>query len=234
MASREHVTDLIPAYALDCLDETETLQVAGHLADCAACRAELEAYQGIVDQLALAVPLTEPPARLKGKLSRRLQPRQPGAGPGWPDRIKPRAASLWPVAALVVVVALLASNLLLWRSLRQISRQPSPGLPAVQLSGTDAAPGASGVIVLSADGEYGTLVVDRLPPLSPDQQYQLWLIEAGQRTSGGLLTVGEDGYGALWVSAAQPLASYDAFGVTIEPAGGSPGPTGPRVLGGAH
>jgi anti-sigma-K factor RskA len=75
----------------------------------------------------------------------------------------------------------------------------------------------------------GTLIADHLEPLSPDQQYQLWLIENGDRLDGGVFDVGDDGYGSLTVRAPEPLDSY-AFGVTIEPAGGSPGPTGPRVL----
>jgi anti-sigma-K factor RskA len=70
--------------------------------------------------------------------------------------------------------------------------------------------------------------VDHLEPLGPDQQYQLWLIKDG-RISGGVFDVGDDGYGSLTVRAPDPLDSY-TFGVTVEPAGGSPGPTGPRVL----
>jgi anti-sigma-K factor RskA len=30
----------------------------------------------------------------------------------------------------------------------------------------------------------------------------------------------------------QPLKAFSTFGITIEPAGGSPGPTGDKVLGG--
>ena len=52
----EHVLDLLPAYALDCLDEDETIQVAEHLAACSTCQAELLAYQATVAQLALAAP----------------------------------------------------------------------------------------------------------------------------------------------------------------------------------
>jgi anti-sigma-K factor RskA len=33
------------------------------------------------------------------------------------------------------------------------------------------------------------------------------------------------------VVAPQPLDTYSALGITIEPAGGSPAPTGPKVLG---
>jgi anti-sigma-K factor RskA len=59
----------------------------------------------------------------------------------------------------------------------------------------------------------------------------LWLIQDGQRTSGGVFSVSDEGYGSLWISSPEPLATYSAFGITIEPAGGSPGPTGDKVLG---
>jgi anti-sigma-K factor RskA len=102
----------------------------------------------------------------------------------------------------------------------------------ITLTGTASVPGASGLIVASMDGLHGTLVVDNLPVLDKNHAYQLWLIKDGQRTSGGVFSVGPDGYGALWVTAPKPLLDYPNFGVTIEPAGGSPGPTGEKVLGG--
>jgi anti-sigma-K factor RskA len=58
-----------------------------------------------------------------------------------------------------------------------------------------------------------------------------WLIENGQRTSGGVFSVSQEGYGSLRVSSPQPLSNYSAFGITVEPVGGSPGPTGNKVLG---
>jgi anti-sigma-K factor RskA len=88
------------------------------------------------------------------------------------------------------------------------------------------------MLVISRDGEHGTLVVDKLPPLDEHQQYQLWLIDDGTRTSGGVFSVKEDGYASLWVGAPKALGSYKRFGITIEPEGGSPEPTGIRVLAG--
>lgn len=105
-------------------------------------------------------------------------------------------------------------------------------MQVVALQGTDLVPRASGLIVISPDGQHGTLVVDELPALDESQEYQLWLIRDGQRTSGALFSVSEDGYGNKWIDAPEPLTNYSSFGVTIEPAGGSPGPTGEKVLGG--
>jgi len=89
-----------------------------------------------------------------------------------------------------------------------------------------------GMLVISKDGNYGTLIVENLPPLDQAYQYQLWLIKDGQRTSGGVFSVNEDGYGVLYVLSKKSLISYPSFGITVEPAGGSSSPTGDKVLSG--
>jgi anti-sigma-K factor RskA len=141
--------------------------------------------------------------------------------------------------SLALILLLGASNLFLWQRLnrvetdyQQISDQYQNTLRTVPLMGTDVKPDAIGLLVISKDGTHGTVVVDRLPVLDETQEYQLWLIKDGQRTSGGVFSVDEDGYGAKWIGSPDPLASYQSFGLTIEPAGGSPAPTGEKVLGG--
>ena len=68
-----HVTDQIPAYALDCLDAEEAFQVEAHLTVCAACRAELEAYRATAAQLGLAAPQVRPPLGLKASILGRVK-----------------------------------------------------------------------------------------------------------------------------------------------------------------
>jgi anti-sigma-K factor RskA len=237
MAIEQHVTDLIPAHALGCLDREEEILVSEHLAGCALCREELEAYQRVVDQLPLAAPEVAPSLDLKGRLMDRVQPTPASSTsreqePWWKGffRIWRRVAPAWGVISLVLIIALLASNINL-RGKAEGDGVSEAGMRAVTLYPTDAAPEATGTLILSIDGEHGTLVVDGLPPLDEAYQYQLWLIKDGQRTSGGLLSVNRDGYGALWVKAPEPLASYPSFGMTVEPEGGSPRPTGEKVLG---
>jgi anti-sigma-K factor RskA len=240
MSGTIHVIDLLPAYALGCLDEEDLVRVSEHLADCAECRAGWHAYQATADQLALAAPDVAPPADLKGRLMRRIDPQEPAgvseSRTSWWDKlthVMRRTAPAWGLAGLLVILALVLSNVWLWG---QISRYPGAAQPGplrtIPLTSTEAAPRASGLMVVSADGEHGTLVVDGLPPLDARHQYQLWLIRDGRRTSGGVFSVDAEGYGSLWVASPQPLSSYSSFGITIEPAGGSPGPTGQKVLGG--
>jgi anti-sigma-K factor RskA len=239
MSVGPHVDELLAAYALDCLDQGEKEEVTRHLAQCAQCRAELNAYQEVAALLPFGGSLVDPPPDLKARLLAQVESQsRPDSrpAPGWIDRIlgwTRRSAPLWGTVSLVLVVLLGISNLLLWGQVRQMQSTLPSQMQFVRMSGTDAAPAAQGVIVIGADGDHGTLVVDKLPPLQADKQYQLWLIDDGKRTDGGVFSVDRDGYGSLWVSSPRPLASYPSFGVTIEPQGGSPGPTGQKVLGGS-
>jgi anti-sigma-K factor RskA len=240
MANDVHMIELLPAYALGCLEEEEAVQVAEHLATCPECRVELLSYQAVVDRLVLAVPHVAPPAELKQKVMGGLQTSriEPAIGPRrfWWQRLAGlfQSAPAWGIASLALVVLLVLSNLWWWQRAGGDRPITTPGgMQVVAMVGTDSAPDAVGTLVVSQDGEYGTLVVDGLPSLDQSHQYQLWLIRDGQRTSGGVFSVNPEGYGALWLSSSEPLSSYSAFGVTIEPAGGSPGPTGDKVLGGS-
>lgn len=87
-------------------------------------------------------------------------------------------------------------------------------------------------IYLMPDRSTAYLLADGLPALPEGRVYQLWLIRDGTRVSGGTFRPEPGGRGRLAVDAPETLSRYQAIGVTIEPAGGSPGPTTPRVFGG--
>ena len=240
MANELHVLDLIPAYALDCLDGEESQAVAAHLASCTECQGALLSYQEVIGQMAYAVPQVDPPASVKAALMAQIQAdRQASPAallrkPWWEmlwDFI-PRLTPAWAVASLALIGFLVISNLFLWNQVRDLRLRQDESMVVVALNGTEMTPQSSGSIVISRDGKYGTLVVDQLPVLDESQQYQLWLIKDGQRTSGGAFSVNKHGYGSMEIWSRQPLGSYGSFGITIEPFGGSPGPTGDKVLGG--
>ena len=242
MADEIHVTDSLATYALGCLEENEIRAVSEHLATCPLCRAELASYVELTAQLGRSVPQAEPPAGLKQSILARLQVSDAKIAaeqePSWWERLRSRlqGSPTWAAASLVLILVLGFSNLLLWQQVRELQS----GVPASQeqlktvvLDGSAVVPGATGMIVISLDGMHGTLVVDELPVLDESHEYQLWLIEENEeRTSGAVFSVSPDGYGSVWVGSPQPLISYAGFGVTIEPTGGSPQPTGERVLGG--
>ena len=236
MFEQEHVVDLIPGYALGSLDEEEKQAVTRHLSGCDGCRAELLTYQAVTDQLGFAVPARTPPAALKARVmdkilaqNRPAQPARERRGIGEMFRFLSIA---WSLASLAIVLALVVSNLSMARQVRELQAVVhQTDFQTLALAGTDATPDASGVIIISPDGRYGTVVVEQLPTLDEAHQYQLWLLKDGERTSGGVFSVGRAGYGSMYVRSPEPLNSYTSFGITIEPAGGSPGPTGEKVLG---
>lgn len=237
MQQTEHQTiiDLIPAYALNSLDADETELVTRHLASCAGCRRELAAYESVVDVLPLAAPEIEPSGALKGRLMRQIRA-APGEKAASPQTTPSRwqqfilvmsdflAGPRWRPIAVLVVLVILIGSFFVWRQ---------SNLPSAEfvLTATEAAPGAQGVIEVMANGRQATLTVTGLPELDPARQYQLWLIKDGQRISGGVFSVRADGSQTITIDAPQPVPDYAAYGITIEPAGGSPGPTGERVLG---
>jgi anti-sigma-K factor RskA len=100
-------------------------------------------------------------------------------------------------------------------------------------------------IVVIDDGEvYGTLVYDPhgqiavlnvwgLETLPNGQDYQVWLIEPDQtRISGGIFqSSDQSAYVSFIIESPNSFESFVGLGVTIEPTGGSPDPTGPRIFG---
>ena len=238
MLGESHVIDLLADYLLNALGEEQTFQVAKHLEACDACRVEMLAYQQILSDLPLALATADPPGEMKVRLLRQIETGNQTAPPvDKPSRFQPlvnrikNSAPTWGLASLALVVILMISNVFLWRQAKQTGQPDQSTMKVIQIEGTENAPEAVGTIVLSTTGEYGTLVVDRLPTLNPNQQYQLWLILDGRRTSGGVFSVSDEGYFSLPILSPLPLNSYQAFGITIEPTGGSPQPTGKKVMG---
>ncbi|MCA9953794.1 MAG: anti-sigma factor [Anaerolineales bacterium] len=240
-----HVTDQLAAYALNVLDADEAAEVAAHLAVCQVCQEELQAYQEVVGAMATAVPIIAPPPTLKQQLMHGIRqetrPETAVAPKAPPSIAAPTQPSWWhnvrdwfqqrPIlqpVLLLVVALLLVSNFQLRQRLADADRPA--GFGTVTLAGSAETEAATGIIIISANGLQGTLVVQDLPVLPESQAYQLWLIKDGHYTSGGVFNVNENGYRAIWVVSEDPLASYTSFDVTLEPAGGSTYPTGNTVL----
>ena len=230
-----HVTDSIPAYALDCLDPDEKEQVARHLAGCSTCQAEISAYQSLVGELSLAAPVSSPPRRLRQAILQKAasSPSELVSQPGFFSRIGQffRAAlPAWGLVSLVLVVVLAVTNVITYQ---QLQSRPNPSaFHVVSMASTDPSQPATALLVISDAGKFGTLVTDNMKLLDSQQQYQLWLVKDGKRTSGGVFSVNSSGYGWLRIESQTNLLEFQSFGVTIEPKGGSPSPTGAKVLGG--
>jgi anti-sigma-K factor RskA len=75
------------------------------------------------------------------------------------------------------------------------------------------------------------LILNGLASLPADQTYELWLIPSdGDPVSAGLVQVTADGTTVSQIPMPSQPQEFAAVGLSIEPAGGSPQPTGPIVL----
>ena len=115
------------------------------------------------------------------------------------------------------------------------SMTASPGVSVSLLRGTEHLPDAWGMVACCADtgDDLAALIaVLNLDELSQEKTYQVWVITKYQKLSVGLLDVDSTGYAQAVIIPGVPFSQIEAIGITVEPAGGSHGPTGARVLAG--
>ncbi len=257
MSICDELEELIPAFMLGALSADERARVEKHLAECSNLSELVVAYGRVVDLLPHAATPVEPRAELKYRVLAATMsqtprhvavPKKRGAI-AWPSFFSGflRSPAL-AVVAMLLIVALGVWNIALQnqmaeqkafeqRVLTELSRQRdflnviaySDDKPK-RLQGTEAAARAAGRLYGAPNENTFALILNDLPPLSSNQVYQVWLIDAeGKRVSGGTFKVDDHGRGWLWGRAANVLNQYRAVGITIEPLGGSPQPTGVRV-----
>lgn len=87
-------------------------------------------------------------------------------------------------------------------------------------------PGGTGTAVRTEHN--AVMVAAQLPPLATGRTYQLWLIHDKVPVSAGTFQVDPSGHGTIMLAEGTPQA--DAYAITEEPEGGSPGPTTDPLL----
>ena len=144
------------------------------------------------------------------------------------------AAFAWAVSLNGEVARLRAQLAALQRDLAQqrqtLAQIAAPNVRTMAIAGTEHQPAARGQLVADPRSTSAVLVVSGLLPLNPGQVYQFWLIRGESPVSAGVFSVDEEGRAVLSVTSTDTLGSFDAMGVSIEPEGGSPQPTGDIVM----
>lgn len=110
-----------------------------------------------------------------------------------------------------------------------------PGAVTIAIGdSTGQNPDSAGTLTMDPTTGEATLSVVNLPPTGSDETYQAWLIIGETPVSAGVFAVSQDGHGTLAIPGALP-GTFDAVGVSREPAGGSEQPTPGNIvlLGGA-
>lgn len=236
----------LAAYALGTLDADEIRALESHLKDCQDCQSELEAYRSVAIGLLESVPPQAPPPELRRKLAAQL-PSQRTSTSGLLANIFARY-SLGQIAIALIVVVLLGLNIYSNIQIRDLQRQQAAladrlsneqtaiamlAYPSTQaLAVIPDVQNLAGSMLVDREKRIAVLVLWNLPPLEAGQTYQAWLIDAeGNRVSGGLFASDDENrYTTTTIWSPDPIGEYEGFGVTVEPSGGSEGPTGPRVL----
>src|SRR5512133_701111 len=158
-----HVLESIPAYVLGSLDAQEARLVAEHLAGCYICRNELDMYQMVADQMLLILPDVPPPAGLKSRLVERVHSLEDEQMPESAARRSPvRFRPTGVLAGLLLFAILAISTMVFLNSKDRLVISGPLGMRAIALQNSSSAPGASGFVVMAADGKNGVLVVDKL------------------------------------------------------------------------
>lgn len=241
--NRDGLLALLPAYALEALDPGERAAVEAWLPTDAEARALLAQYQAVADQLYVLAPARLAPAHLEADLRRRLAAERAPATP------QTGAIGFWQrgwtwLAAAALLIVLIGAGLLL----QLLSESGTPTPDAGALYATIAAQADArrfaievaeeqanlrGELIVTASGDRAVIRVERLPQLPADQIFQLWLLDIeGTLRSGGIFRA-EDEVTHILIPLERPLSAYQRFGVSIEPAGGSPypdRPSGPVVF----
>ena len=257
--TREEDFDLL---ALGALEGDERQAIESHVASCADCARKFAEAQQRIALLALTAPPVKPSPDVKMRLMRKIREEGAGTVRD-PGRVASEAKSAgswghWWSAVLVPVAAmLLFATAYLWRQVQLFDQQLAILRATVQEQQDQldedrqvvdliAARDTTVVTLASQPGQpqgiarviynprSGTLFYNCEREKAPgDKSYQLWLVPAtGDPISAGVFnpTTGKTSH---WVIKLPPGTIPKAFAVTLEPAGGAPHPTGPKVLVGA-
>ncbi|GLW54574.1 anti-sigma factor [Kitasatospora phosalacinea] len=233
---------LTGAYAAHALDDTERAAFEHHLAHCSPCAQEVAEFAATLARLGTA-ETTTPPPRLKAQVmaalstTRQDAPRVtpvPGHRPG--RRSPGRRQALALAACLAVAVGAGAVAVQQHRETERArteaaaAQQQQAALtvlltaPDARLAAGPVTGGGTGTTVWSPALGRAGFWASGLPALPDGRVYQLWFDDAGTMRPAGLLP--SDGALVL----AGPVDAASGVGVTEEPAGGSPHPTGSPLL----
>ena len=228
MMKHDQILEMLPAYALGCLDEEESIMVSEHIETCAKCNGQFLEYRSTVDAMAYGSPGVYPPDSLKQKLMQRIQTTAEKPSVSQPAIKHRKLKSLWQsfsparaFASLALIVSLTVINLLQWHHTQKLQKEIAVELLILKMKGTPKAPKGDGTFIISQNRKKGVLVASDLPIPKENQQYQLWMKKNGQQVSGGVFSVTPTGYAVVEIQSKESLSNFQSFEITLEPTGGS-------------
>ena len=248
--SKDRFSELYSDYLLDQVDDSERLDFERHLESCSECQRELRELEETLFSIPLALPQSTPRPQLKDKILAQI-------GYASTDRIASPAAGLWKpwaIAASILAAFLAGVTVMQYREslhytrtisilereseglrstnqglITKISSLTQPNIVFVNLGGLEnfEAVAASAFILAAEDSL--NIFFHNLPELPPEQRYQLWLIESGQPPHPSVLFPPSGMVTEVVAPITIDAGNIATLAATIEPAQGSPQPTGPMV-----
>jgi len=252
--THDEANELLAALALDAVDDAERTAIEEHVAQCPRCRSELDGLREVAAALGNSVATL--PEGLWPTISRRIYedtngessaPELDMSAIAAPVSLEAERASrssramvgslaAMAAAVIVVVAATIAHDSSttspLQRALKLVPRSSvvaALSMPNHRLVDLDSARHVQlAQLVVLPDGQ-GYLVSSSMPALAPKKTYQLWGFVNDKAVSIGLM--GRSPGDVTFTVSGSPSPSRLA--VTVEPAGGTPSPTGAVVASGA-
>jgi anti-sigma factor RsiW len=239
----DEMADAIVSYAFDAIAPEEKGEVVAYIAAHPEGQALLDEYREIVGLLPYAAVPSEPPPFLREGVLRTIRA----------ERTRRRFSFSGPSRVIFSIAACLVVSLLVWNIGLQLRVGDSPATPTAvsapssmsAISGIlsqkglltysmepqQDAPNASGRVYLTPDLQQAAMAVWHMPQLPPDRTYQLWFrLDDQTRVSVTTFTVDDKGSAVIPLNVPLMARPYVQCGITLEPIGGSPAPTGPRML----
>ena len=216
---------LAAAYVLDALDEAEHRAFEEHYPSCEICQQEVAEFRSTAAHLAVAAAVA-PPVALQQRVmaeiatTRQVAPR-PGSVPVDEVAVRRnrRVASVFAAAAALILLVGASVFILSNRGGSAIDDvMAAPDAQVVQLEGETG----SVRVVWSANREQIVVFANDLPEPGTGKIYELWGISGAEVLSAGQFDPVD---GAVRQVADVGDMEPTAWGITIEPAGGSPAPT---------
>ena len=234
----DELRNLLPAYVIGATTPEEAERVQKLLPECPEVAKELESYAHITVGLMQQVEPAIPPPNLRNRILEQIE--QESQPTSRPSTSSPRY-NWWQVAAAVLVIAMLLSNIF-WinqlstsqadiQTLQNINTQiieliANPQLQQIALQATqEQDETVLANLLWDSESNSVTLVTDQLPTLDSTQTYQIWLIAEGDPISGGLFRTDTQNQALLSIELDTQLTQYSAIAISVEPASGSELPT---------
>jgi len=255
MSPHEQFADDLALYALGSLEGSERQALQAHLAQCPACRRELQQLSSAMGLLGLATTGPAPPATARARLLSAL------ANEARVRTVHRRSPSWWLLAPMAAAIVLAAISIVLWlqnnalredlaqqlkqsgenqaevgRAREVLALLSAPDAIRVTLVATNAKPQPQGKAIYRPQTGSLVFLASNFAHLPPEKAYELWLLP----TSGaapipvGVFKPDSRGSASVLMPSLPKDLQAKAFAITIEPEAGSSTPTMPIILAGGR